>query len=99
MARRRNQFEIWQDFFKPKTNPNDPDASCEGFLLETNSAGMALVKSVDFTYVWTLVTGDDGDKSYIVPGIHYVNREGYIICEVPYDEKIHGKRFQTVYYV
>lgn len=30
--------------------------------------------------VWTVVTGDNGRDMYVIPGLHYVNRLGYILC-------------------
>lgn len=38
-------------------------------------------------FLWTVVTGDD-DNWYIVPGYHFVNRLGYIICKVPWPKEI-----------
>jgi hypothetical protein len=35
--------------------------------------------------VWTYVDGDDG--TYVTNGYHLVNRIGYFITEVPYDDK------------
>jgi len=33
--------------------------------------------------VWTEVDTDDGMDTVVVPGYHLVNREGYMITEVP----------------
>ena len=36
-------------------------------------------------HVWTLVEGDGG--TYVVNGYHLVNRIGYFVTQVPYDDK------------
>lgn len=33
-----------------------------------------------------MIEGDNG-KWYLLKGFHYVNREAYIICKVPWDDK------------
>ena len=49
-----------------------------GCLFETYSPEFDFVRRYDLTKVWTLVDGDDGDM-YLVSGLHYVNRVGYLI--------------------
>lgn len=34
-------------------------------------------------HIWTVVEGDN-NKNYVVPGRHYVNRLGYVVCTVPW---------------
>lgn len=38
-------------------------------------------------YVWTLVSGDSGDRDYLVPGFAFVNRMGYVLCERPWPDE------------
>ena len=38
----------------------------------------------DYRYWWTVVDG--GDKLYVGPGFHFVNRIGYIQCEKPWSD-------------
>lgn len=98
MAKRRNQYEIWRDTFEPTPHPSNTDANVEGCMLETFGSDLSLAMAAAPEYVWTIVEGDTG-KWYIEPGYHLVNREGYIICKKPFDEAIHGKKFQTVFYL
>lgn len=43
------------------------------------------VKDMDPHHVWTVVTDDRGGLT-AVPGIHYVNRFGYLTSEQPWPE-------------
>lgn len=93
---RRTEFELWLATFKPQKNPINPRANMDGCLLETYGAELAHVKAVlaaEPDRVWTIVEGDNG-KWYVSQGYHYVNRVGYLISEVPYDETnvIHARR-------
>lgn len=38
--------------------------------------------------LWTIVESDDGGDLYAVPGVHYVNRIGYIVTEETWTEAI-----------
>jgi len=49
-----------------------------GCLFETYGEEFAFVRSQDPQRVWTLVDGDDGDM-YLVNGLHFVNRVGYLL--------------------
>ena len=71
----------WADKYKPIKNKfnNDPDS----YMFETYGEEFEFIKEQDFTHVWTWVTGDMCD--IIVPGIAYVNRFGYYVTEVPWE--------------
>ena len=50
------------------------------------------VRHQPLTYVWTIVeTGDDNDGNwYALPGIHLVNRLGYVMTKKPWNGTTHG---------
>jgi hypothetical protein len=53
-----------------------------GCLFETYGEELAFVREQDSRTVFTLVDGDDGDL-YVLSGLHYVNRIGYLISSTP----------------
>jgi hypothetical protein len=77
----------WKEFeeqFKPIKNHfrlDDPDE----IMFETYGEEIDFVLSKDTERkVWTYADGDY--CSYVTNGYHYVNRIGYYVCEVAYDE-------------
>jgi hypothetical protein len=76
----------WKEFeeqFKPIKNhfSKDPDE----IMFETYGDEVEFV--IDNTPARKVWTYADGDYcSYVSSGYHYVNRIGYYVCEVPYDE-------------
>ncbi|MBS0206908.1 MAG: hypothetical protein JSS49_28875 [Planctomycetes bacterium] len=49
-----------------------------GCLFETYGEEFDFVRGYDPSKVWTLADGDDGDL-YVVNGLHFVNRIGYLL--------------------
>lgn len=45
-------------------------------VLEANKKG---------NFVWTIVDGD-GEDLWLIPGLHFVNRLGYIIAKKPFED-------------
>lgn len=78
-------WDEWATKFKPIRNHLDKYASDKNpsHMFETYGAEYEYVQSVDPKYVWTYVDGDM--SSLLVAGIHFVNRIGYYVCEVPWD--------------
>lgn len=82
----------WSEFveqFKPIKNhfrEND-----ESYLFETYGEEVEFVKSVEPNRIWTFADGDM--CSYVSSGWHYVNRLGYHITEIPFDE---NKDYQII---
>ena len=58
-----------------------------GCLFETHGEEFAFVRRQDPLTVWTLVDGDDGDM-YLVSGLHFVNRVGYLLSTVPIPDHV-----------
>jgi hypothetical protein len=76
-------WKEWQERFKPIKNhfaKNDPDLE----MFETYGEEVEFVISkAEENKVWTWADGDY--SSFVSNGYHYVNRIGYYVCEVPYD--------------
>ena len=81
--------ETWFDTFKPLPNLIDPDASFSdgenGYMFETYGKELEFVKAQDSNRIWTYSDGDNGG-TYISDGYHVVNRIGYFVTAVPYDD-------------
>lgn len=56
-----------------------------GCLFETHGDEFAFVRRHDPSKVWTLIDGDDGDM-YLISGLHFVNRVGYLVSTIPVPE-------------
>lgn len=67
--------------YRPQKNHLDDNASFTGCLYETSGEEFAYVRGVNPAAVWTVIDGDDGNL-WIVSGLHYVDRVGYIVTEV-----------------
>ena len=89
-------IDDWCSQFKPISNHIDPMGSSfggwaegeeDGIMFETHGKELeyvvATVNSGHADTVWTYVDGDDG--TYIVKGMHFVNRIGYFITKLPAD--------------
>jgi hypothetical protein len=75
----------WTEFeeqFKPINNKfsKDPDLK----MFETYGRELDYVKAQPANTIWTYLDTDGG--SVTVEGMHYVNRIGYYVTEVPYVE-------------
>ncbi len=75
----------WLETYKPKTNHLDSNASWNGTMFETYGEEVEFVQSAPDNFVWTLLEGDEG-QTLISNGYSFVNRLGYFICEVPWNE-------------
>ena len=73
-------YEQWEEKYKPINNP-----FTENNLFETFGEEYDFVERVNPLNVWTLVDGEDG--TYIVEGLHYVNRVGYFVTGVPHNNE------------
>lgn len=77
-------YDEWAAQFRPIQNPNQ-DHGFDGTLFETYGADLEAVQAADSTNIWTLYDGDD-NHNIIMAGMHVVNRVGYFITELPYDD-------------
>ncbi len=77
----------WFDTYKPIKNHIDKAASVDGHMFETYGDEVEFVRSQHPTNIWTYGEGDNGG-TYIWNGFHVVNRIGYFLTEVPFDDKV-----------
>ena len=87
---RRITLDKWQDKYKPINNTLSDNASWQdenglGILYETYGEEQAFVLACDYHNVWTLVDGDNGG-TYIVNGRAFVNRIGYFITPLAWQD-------------
>jgi hypothetical protein len=76
-------WKAWEDKFKPIKNHfrNDPDEQ----MFETYGEEVEFVTKADNKYIWTYLQGDMSDL--LVAGYHYVNRLGYYISSIPWENE------------
>lgn len=75
--------------FKPIKNHIDDNASFDGCMYETYDKEFEFVCQKNQTspnHIWTIVD-IDGDL-VITNGLHFVNRMGYLITEVPFEDDV-----------
>ncbi len=73
------QFPLVRNHLNPNATRGFGDQG--GCLFETYGEELAFVRSQDARFVWTFIDGDDAQ--YVVSGMHFVNRIGYLISKVP----------------
>lgn len=79
-------YEDWLEKYRPITNPHY-EAPFDGLMFETFGKELDHVHRVrenSKRSVWTLV--EENGHSYIIPGYHHINRLGYFITEVTWDD-------------
>ena len=77
-------WEEWCRDYRPIKNTIVDGASYDGFMFETYDRELQTVQEAaraDPNKVWTLLS--EGGSVWIGDGIHFVNRLGYFITEVP----------------
>ncbi len=94
MANRRNakanssqweriSYENWEKQYRPMKNPFYSEAPFGGCMFEIYGADMEFVRQQPRRKIWTLM--DDGDRDqFICEGLHFIDRSGYFITEIPY---------------
>jgi hypothetical protein len=76
-------WDKWAEKFKPTLNHFHSDN--DEHMYETYGAEVEYVIEQDSRHIWTWIQGDMSDL--IVAGYHYVNRLGYYITEVPWEDE------------
>lgn len=84
-------WKEWQDTYKPIPNPNDSDTGFWGNMFETFGQDLDYMKEnvKDNRHIWTIV--DNNPNSVYLDlesGIHWFNRMGYFVTEVPWTEDV-----------
>lgn len=91
-----NYIELTQDEFDARypLRPNhlNPSAGwalsdAGACLFDTRGEEFAFVMRQNPRTVWTLLDGDDGDM-YVVNGLHFVNRVGYLLSTIPVTDNV-----------
>ena len=82
-----DEFDVQYPLVPNHINPSASWAfgNAGGCLFETYGEEFEFVRRYDPSKVWTLVDGDAGDM-YLVSGLHYVNRVGYLLSRNPIPE-------------
>lgn len=79
-------YDEWVEQYQPITNRYTDNGSYDNTLFEYNELEVDLIKCTDCENIWTLVSGED-EESWIIPGLHIVNRMGYFVTNVPHEYK------------
>lgn len=79
-------YDDWAETFRPILNPLYDNAPFDGWMFETFGKELAYLRTCPRECIWTLLACDD-EELYIVSGIHFVNRLGYFVTEVPIGEQ------------
>lgn len=75
----------WVEKYKPL--PNHLTKVPDNEMFETYGKELKFVQSQPHNKVWTLMDGaDDSDETFISSGIHFVNRLGYYVTEVAFED-------------
>lgn len=88
--------EQWLEKFKPIQNQIDEYASWENHegkpcMFETFGKELEFVREKakqNPNCIWTLMDSDEDDDCIIVEGFHFVNRLGYFITEIPFENNV-----------
>lgn len=79
----------WFNHYKPIANPFTSDRSWiindKAIMFETYGEELEFVRNQDYNHVWTWLEGDG--CTFIGAGRSFVNRIGYFVTEVPWDDE------------
>jgi hypothetical protein len=75
-------WDTWAEKYKPK--PNKFSKQPDELMYETFGQEVEFVQAQDPRHVWTYVDGDM--SSLLLAGYHYVNRLGYYVTEIPWED-------------
>lgn len=77
-------YDQWVKEYGLIQNHLTEETSYNNTLFETYGDDLAFVNHTDINKVWTLIS-EDNEESWIIPGYHFLNRMGYFITEIPYE--------------
>lgn len=77
-------YSDWVEKYKPL--PNHLTEASDNEMFETYGEELEFVQSQPRNKIWTLLDSNDSDETFISSGIHFVNRLGYYVTEVAFDE-------------
>lgn len=73
-------YEQWVEQYEPRENPNAQGESCIWEFEDLKE------KNFKVNHIWTLVDGEN-EESWILPGYHIVNRQGYYVTTYPWESQ------------
>lgn len=76
-------YEEFVNTYKPKQN-TFVKAPFNGCMFETYGKERAYVRIFNKDYIWTLI---DAEGLWIIPGYRFVDRLGYFITEIPWEDE------------
>jgi hypothetical protein len=80
----------WTELYKPIPNHFEKTAAIDGCLFLPTGKQWEFVRQHDDNNIWSLIVTDlencDDTLWEIMTGVHYVNRQGYLVTEVPYPD-------------
>lgn len=79
-------YDEWVEKHKPIKNHIDPNYAHDGTMFETFGSELDFIHKSKKSNVWTLVSDDD-DNWIIITNYHYVNRLGYFVTELPWEDE------------
>lgn len=83
-------FEIFEQIYNPIYNTKEQTILIEDY--HNPEIWNQIKEAGKQNKVWTVVDSDNEDL-VIIPGIRYINRLGYIICEKEYNNDIFEEYF------
>jgi len=78
--------DTFYEYFLPYKHSKACNDIWGGIGLETYGEDFKLVKSLDLSYVWTVIDGAENPHQWITPGIHYFNRICYLVTKIPHND-------------
>ena len=75
--------DVFYTYFRPFRHPASRFDIWGGYGLETFGDDLSLARGYPSKYVWTVVDGLS--DQWIIPGLHYVNRDCYLLTEMPHN--------------
>ena len=94
-VKRKYTFDDWVEKYKPVKNEFEDTSTLDGYVFDyTEEDQWEYIKNQNVENIWTLVcTGDD---DYIIPGLHWVNRESYLISNIPVKDEDKNQEFLVI---
>lgn len=92
MTHKQISWEEFEETYRPIQNHISHRQEFNGWLFETYGKDLEYIEGLEANHekygaknVWTIIDDDNGD-SVIISGYHYVNRQGYIITDIPWEK-------------
>lgn len=79
------EYSEWCTKYKPIQNNICRSAGFDGTMFETYGEEVQKILNTNSLHVWTYISGEN-ENDWIVPGYYLVNRLGYFITEVPWND-------------